>query len=337
MDRPGKSRLTRAGASVAAGLAPAVVALAVSLVVTQRHGLGAWGTVARVQVAAQVFALVAAHGVKELLVTSAAKFPSEAGSVWRILAKRHLGYALVAGLVSTVLFGFSIVGLLTGAWVVLLVSRELLEALVIRRSAFGRAAIGETAAAIVVVAGVVNATGSQTLDRADLVAVLLAGAAVRVIWLASLSWETRGELNSVATRPGGASFAVLSLAGFVQSRGDAIIAAAVLNNASLGTYFIALNAVQTGRAIIAFGLRPHAPALHRLSAQSVKKLATTQAQRWGIFALVLSIAVPIAIASWWDGDARWWWSPLLSRGWRRLNSTTLLLGSESSTCASCRS
>ena len=220
---------------------------------------------------------------------------------------------------------------------VLLVSRELLEALVIRRSAFGRAAIGETAAAIVVVAGVVNATGSQTLDRADLVAVLLAGAAVRVIWLASLSWETRGELNSVATRPGGASFAVLSLAGFVQSRGDAIIAAAVLNNASLGTYFIALNAVQTGRAIIAFGLRPHAPALHRLSAQSVKKLATTQAQRWGIFALVLSIAVPIAIASWWDGDARWWWSPLLSRGWRRLNSTTLLLGSESSTCASCRS
>ncbi|MGY9073439.1 MAG: hypothetical protein ACKVHU_10905 [Acidimicrobiales bacterium] len=312
-------RLTLSSASVASGLLGPAMAVVLSLIVARREGLSMWGSVARVQIASQVLALICTHGVRDLLLTSMAIDPAGADYLWWRAARRHLTFGVVGATAAMLVFGFSMTGVIAGLWVLGLVARELIEALVVRRGAFMRALAGDVLSAVVVIA-LVRATGDS---RVAIGSAIVLGLVLRTALIApgnlppvrSRSAVSRSAEPS-AIRPKGSqvrrnAFATLALAGYVQSRGDTLVATAVLSDRTLGLYVVAMNAVQVMRGVIAYAMRPHAPALHRLRHRSVSTLARRQFVLWSPIVVAVGLLIPWALGTWWKGDVEWWWSFLV--------------------------
>ncbi len=315
-----RDRLAAAGVAAGGGLIRPVGAAITSLVVARGAGLGVLGEVVRVQIVVQMAALVAQWGGRQAVVRAMATESGRGSVLWRAELEARLRWlvppaaVLVAVLVPARLRVVAVLWF-GAAWFI-----EMVE---------GRVTVGRrfVPAAVVDLAVLSVSLVVLTLVPTVTVAVVEVYAAAAVVRAVTLWWVTRpiGERGDGAPevvgrrrrREVGASglgrlrgdspLAGASLAGYGQSRGAVVMAAATLGPASLAVFSVLANLIQVARSAVALLHRPHAPALHRLRTPSVLVFARSQLLLVAPPVLVL-LAFMVAVAGRMYGfgpEARW--------------------------------
>ena len=315
---PGWRRLRAIAGYTGRSLLPMALGLLTSLLVVRRDGAALWGSFVAVQLALQLAAHVVGWGNKDQVLRALARDGhAAAAAVLGNLRARFLG---LFGPVVLVVVAFAVaVGwsptltMLGAAWIALRVLVQSFDALVLHERRFVRAALSDTAGALVVVAGLL-ALPFVALDVAPTVTLLLAlfcGAeALRLaaltivfpeLWARpateSFTGSTTQTSSLVQSIPAvlreGLPFFLLGAAGMLGSRVDLYCVTALLPTPEVARYQVLISALLWLQSIAALVLNPFARELYGMGHGALLRLTLAFA---GFGAL---IALPGVAGLWW--------------------------------------
>ncbi len=248
-----------------------------SLAVARTAGLDVLGAVVRVQILVQLVALVAQWGGRQALVRAMATEPGGRTAQWRAGVVARLPVLVVPGALLVAVLAPGSMRTVAVIWFAALWFTEMVEA----RVTVGRHFVAAGLVDVAVLGAALVALASVP-DRTIAVVWVYAGAAS--LRSGMLWWTTQAaKPRPVACRTGidrlrvDSPLAGAALAGYGQSRGAVVLAAAALDPAPLAVFSVLANLIQMARTAVALLHRPHAAALHRLRTPSVLAFARSQA------------------------------------------------------------
>ncbi len=301
-----RDRLVAAGASTGGGLIRPLGAAVTSLVVARNSGLEVLGGVVEVQIVVQLAALVAQWGGRQALVRAMATESGTGAVLWRAGVVARLWWLVTPTAVVVVVLVSGRMAVPAVIWFAALWFVEMVEGRVTVSGRFAAAGSVDLAVLVLAVAALVllppdplvvvwvysgaaaarsvllwRMTRPERRERRTRIATVETGGLSRL----AAGVDSRGWSRLVADSP----LAGASLAGYGQSRGAVVLAAATLGPASLAVFSVLANLVQITRTAVGLVHRPHAPALHRLRTPSVLVFARSQM-------LVLAPPVTVGLA-----------------------------------------